>query len=217
MRKTEKDRAFENVEKWLPCTVEVAGVYDIPIIKPIAEMPFLDNWNRFCSILTKPPTKSTGVQFFIQDYQFQRVWAMPDRYIDMLQKAGAVLSPDFSLFTDIPQAMQIYNHYRKHWCAAYWQKKGITVIPTIAWSDEKSITWCFDGEPVESVVAVSSIGTQRQGSEARRLFMYGYDAMLERLQPETVLFWGNIPNGCRGNICPVELFYNYDKNKKGKA
>lgn len=210
----EANRAFENIEKWLPSREEVEGAYDIPVIRPVFELPRLDSWTRFCSALQKPPTHSTGIEFFTQDYQFQRVWLQPDRYLALLGKAGAVLSPDFSLYTDMPKAMQINSHYRKHWCAAYWQQHGITVIPTIGWSDEASVDWCFDGEPVGSVVAVSSIGTQRQGSEARRLFRYGYDAMMERLQPETVLFWGAIPDGCKGNVCPVERYYKYDKNRR---
>lgn len=72
--------------------------------------------------------------------------------------------------------------------------------------DESTFTWCFDGEPERSTVAVSSIGTQRQ-QQTKAAFLRGYDAMLERLQPETILFWGNVPAECRGNICPVEAFY----------
>lgn len=157
----EANRAFENIEKWLPAEQQTDGKYGIPIIQPLYELPFLDEWNRFCSILPKPPTKSTGVQFFIQDYQFQRVWFYPDKYVPILQKAGVVLSPDFSLYTDMPVAMQIYNHYRKHWLGAYWQQNGIKVIPSIAWSNEDSLDYCLDGEPKESIVAVSSVGTQK--------------------------------------------------------
>lgn len=78
-----------------------------------------------------------GVHFFLDDYQFQRLWNTPDRYIESLQKFSCVLSPDFSLYTDYPTALQIYNHYRKHWIGAYLQLYGIEVIPTICWSDEK--------------------------------------------------------------------------------
>lgn len=53
--------------------------------------------------------------------------------------------------------MKIYNHYRKHWLGAYWQDNGITVIPTISWSDKESFGWCFDGELVGGTVAVSSV------------------------------------------------------------
>ena len=68
----------------------------------------------------------------------------------------------------------------------------IKVIPTIGWSDHDSYKWCFDGEPKHSIVAVSSIGTQRYES-SKRLFLDGYAEMIKRLQPTKVLFWGNIP------------------------
>lgn len=83
--------------------------------------------------------------------------------------------------------MQIYNHYRKHWLAAYWQAHGLTVYPTISWSDEQSYDWCFDGEPVGGVVAVSSVGTQNN-KEANRLFLKGYEEMMKRLAPLFVIF-----------------------------
>lgn len=66
------------------------------------------------------------------------------------------------------------------------------------------------------MVAVSSVGTQKE-PDAKRLFVNGYDAMLERLQPDTILFWGHIPAECRGNICPVETFYRrFDKAREAK-
>ena len=110
-----------------------------------------------------------------------------------------MLSPDFSLFTDYPPAVQIYNHWRKHLLAAFWQQMGLTVIPSICWSDEDSFAWCFDGEPVGGTVAVSSVGTQK-APEARRLFLLGYKEMLARLKPEKIIFFGDVPEGCTGNI-----------------
>lgn len=56
------------------------------------------------------------------------------------------------------------------------------------------------------VVAVSSIGTQNH-SETKAAFLYGYDAMLERLQPKTILFYGNVPKECKGNIVHIPPFY----------
>ena len=110
----------------------------------------------------------------------------------MLRKFRFVCTPDFSMFTDFPLALQINSHYRKHWLGAYWQSKGITVIPTICWSDERSFDWCFDGEPEKSAVAVSSVGTQME-RRAKSLFLLGYEQMISRLQPKMVLFHGRIP------------------------
>lgn len=133
------------------------------------------------------------------------MWTDPDRYIPMLQKFKYVLTPDFSLYTDFPKPLQIYNHYRKHWLGAYWQMHGINVIPTICWSDRDSFEWCFDGEPTQSVVAVSSVGTQN-GSEKKQRFLDGYFEMVERLQPTQIIFYGRVPDECKGNIVHIKQF-----------
>ena len=103
--------------------------------------------------------------------------------------------------------MQIYNHYRKHWLGALWESCGIEVIPTVGWSDERSFEWCFDGEPVGGTVAVSSVGTQNSKS-AKAAFLLGYNEMIRRLEPSTILFYGNVPDECRGNIVKINAFQN---------
>ena len=133
------------------------------------------------------------MHFFLDDYQFNRLWNRPDKYIPLLSKFKYVLSPDFSMYTDYPKAMQMWKHYQKHWLGAYMELFGIKVIPTVGWSDKDSFKWCFDGEPRNSIVAVSSIGTQKD-KESKQLFLEGYNKMLEVLKPTKILFWGNIPN-----------------------
>ena len=135
-----------------------------------------------------------GVHFFLDDYQFDRVWNQPDKYLELLKKFKYILSPDFSMYTDYPKAMQLWKHYQKHWVGAYLEQQGIKVIPTIGWSDHESYEWCFDGEPKNSLVAISSIGTQKY-EESKQLFIDGFNEMLERLNPTAILFWGNIPDG----------------------
>ena len=154
-----------------------------------------------------------GIHFFLDDYQFMRLWNNPERYIDLLKKFNCVLSPDFSLYADYPTALQIYNHYRKHWLAAYWQMYGIEVIPTICWSNEKSFEWCFDGEPKHSTVAVSSIGTQNNKT-AKELFLKGYNEMMKHLQPETVIFYGKVLEECAGNIINIKSFQEKIRGSK---
>ena len=130
---------------------------------------------------------------------------MPDYYLPLLMQYEYVMTPDFSLYRDFPLALQIYNHYRKHWLGAYLQENGIKVIPTISWSDERSFEWCFDGEPFQGVVTVSAIGTQKN-KDSRTMFLKGYFEMIQRLQPETILFYGQIPEGCTGNVIRIPSF-----------
>lgn len=165
------------------------GKYGIPQIEPIS-MCETNTWIGFNYVkaYSTKKDKNTGVHFFLDDYRFERVWNVPDKYLTYLSRYAYVLSPDFSLYSDFPLAVQIYNHYRKHWLAAYWQNAGIKVIPTISWSTEDSFEWCFDGEPTNSVVAVSDLGCRRT-TESREAFNLGYTEMLNRLNPSKILVY----------------------------
>lgn len=194
------ERFYNNLEKRIFPGV---GSYDIPVIraeqyKPVKFIGF--NYANQCRDYS-----GKGVHFYLDDYQFERIWTKFDRNINMLAKFDAVLSPDWSIYRDWPVAVQIWNHYRKHYIAAYLQSMGVTVYPSISWSDKSSFDWCFDGEPVGGCVSVSSVGTQLE-KEAVSGFLYGYNMMMDKLNPSAVLFYGIIPDGCYGNIIKIEEF-----------
>lgn len=199
---------FENLDKFI---FPGAGPYGIPIIEPVKAYPS-DNFTRASDAIREKNPADKTVHFFIDDYKFARFWNKPDKYIPILKKFRAVLSPDFSQYTDMPMAMQIYNQYRKHWLAAYWQMHGITVYPTISWSTPDSYDWCFDGEPVGGIVAVSSVGTQ-QNKESKRLFLRGYEEMIKRLNPTFVIFYGSVPEECDWNVIKVKTHQDHVREK----
>ena len=195
-----QQRDYENLQRAI---YDGIGEYNIPIIK--GDDPEVDNWLSFNYAKGCEEPEIHGVHFFVDDYQFIRVWKDPDRYVEMLQGFQAVCTPDFSMYTDFPKAIQIYNHYRKHWLGAYWQERGIRVIPTVSWAGPDSYDWCFDGEPQGYTVAVSSVGTQNS-ELTRHLFLQGYREMMRRLEPSRIIMYGKIPEGCDGNIIPIRPF-----------
>lgn len=176
------------------------GEYNIPILEPY-------NYE---------PAEFIGFNFArsaIDDYQFERLWREPLKYINLIGEFHSIMTPDFSLYTDFPKALQIYNHYRKMWLGALWQSYGFKVIPTVAWSDKDSFKWCFDGMPKGGTVAVSSVGTQKS-KETKQAFLDGWNEMLKRLQPETVIFHGNVPKECNANIIRIKAFQERFKEVK---
>ena len=178
------------------------GRYDIPLLNPETADNLPAEWIPFNYAASAGRRGDKGVHFFLNDYQFERTWGNPDRYAKLLSEFSCVLTPDFSTFRDMPMAMQLYNHYRKHWLGAYWQLHGIRVIPTISWSAPESYDWCFDGEPVGGVVAVSSVGCLKN-KDATRLFLQGYGEMMRRLEPSWVIFYGKVPLELDWNIIRI--------------
>lgn len=193
-------RNYENFEK---AFFNGCGEYGIPIIEKTDFKSH--NFIPFNFAMTEKQKENKSVHFFIDDYQFERIWKNPDRYIPILKKFNQVMSPDFSTYTDYPKALQIYNHYRKHWLGAYMQMNGIDVIPTISWSDKDSFEWCFDGEPDNGTVAISSVGCM-DNENSKKLFIDGYNEMIKRLKPKTIIFYGKVPKQCEGNIVKIKSF-----------
>jgi hypothetical protein len=129
------------------------------------------------------------VHFFLDDYQFERIWQYPTRY-GYLMKADCVCLPNWSTWVDAPEELQRWNVYRNSAIGAWWQAYGMTVVPVLMWADEKSFEWCFKYTPRHSTVAVCAKGTQNS-KEGRLAFARGMNAALEACEPTRVLLVGN--------------------------
>lgn len=130
-----------------------------------------------------------GCHFFIDDYQFERLWQRPDAYLDVLKPYKCVLTPDFSLYMDMPDAMQEWNRYRSAALGNYWQRNGITVVPTLSWAQPSSYGFCFKGIPKHSTVATSTVGVARDEA-AQAVWRDGMREAMKRLEPRRVLLYG---------------------------
>lgn len=130
-----------------------------------------------------------GVHFFIDDYQFERVWNTPDKYMDSLQRFDCVLTPDFSLYLNMPLVMQAWNVYRSRLLGQYWQDNGITVIPTVSWGNASTFEFCFDGLPERSTLAVSTVGILKE-TQSMELFKNGVRELVKRKRPKQLLVYG---------------------------
>lgn len=189
-----EQRDYENLQR---AYFQGEGEYDIPILGRTADTS-CENWIGWNFAKGCEEPEEHGIHFFVDDYQFLRLWRQPDLYLDMLSRFQAVCTPDFSLYVDFPKAIQVYNHYRKYWLGAYWQMHGITVIPTISWSDPDSLSWCFDGAPKNGVIAFSTIGVLRDPT-LKEWTLTGYEEMIKRLNPTKIIWKGKIPEELEGD------------------
>ena len=120
---------------------------------------------------------------------FERVWARPAAYLECLRGFDCVLTPDFSLYLDMPDAMQRWNRYRSQALGHWWQEQGLRVVPTLSWAQRRSFRFAFDGVPRRSTVAVSTVGVK--GDEgALAVWREGMAEAMSRLEPARVLLYG---------------------------
>lgn len=129
-----------------------------------------------------------AVHFFLDDYRFETMWTLPNKSLERVQKVAAALTPDFSMWPQMPKVMQLWQVYRNRWCGRWMEQHGIVVTPTISWSTPDSYEYAFLGVTRGSVVAVSTVGIRSK--EATWGYLQGLERMLDTLEPATVLTYG---------------------------
>lgn len=141
----------------------------------------------------------SGIHFYIDDYQFERIWNSPEKYMEILKNFDCCLTPDFSLYLNMPLAMQMWNVYRSRLIGQIMQQEGIIVIPTVSWSTEESFEFCFEGLPAYSTLSVSTVGVKRD-DYAFGIWRAGMQEMIKRLKPTRLLVYGGEVDFDYGNI-----------------
>lgn len=182
----ERERTFNtyNLHEYDP--KEVTGPYDLPILHRCDYVPKkLIGFNYLLST----SERDAGIHFFLDDYQFERVWNNPASYIDRFLEFPCICTPDFSLYIDMPKAMKIWNVYRSRLVGQIMQKMGIEVIPTLQYAGEDTLDWCFNGIEGGGTVAVSTVGVMKD-PEARRIWAAGMDRAMKQIKPKTVICYG---------------------------
>ena len=159
--------------------------------------------------------KDNIVHFFLADYVFERLWNNPERYITILSQYKAIVSPDFSQYTNMPRVMQMWNHYRKMWLSQFYASHGIKVIPAPCWSDEASFEYCFEGMPKKSCLCISTAGCV-SNKKVFKAFMKGYEKTLEVLEPSQLIIYGIAPPEVR-ELFPDLVQVDTDQKRRIKA
>lgn len=179
-------RTIEKYNLHLYDEFETDGHFEMPIIHRENIIP--DKLIGFNYMLSSKD-KHVGIHMFVDDYQFERLWNQPERYINSLRKFDCVFTPDFSLYMDMPIAMKVWNTYRSRLLGQYWQSQGIKVIPTVSWAEHQTYDFCFDGIEEESIVAISTVGV-KQDPFAIEVWKDGVMAMIEKIHPYAILIYG---------------------------
>jgi len=179
---------------WLVEGATFAGEYDLPSLAPCYMRP--RQAIPFCEI-NDSSVRRQWVHFYSHDYTFEKLWQNPKEHLETLKSFQGVISPDFSLYRELPLAMQIWNTYRNRALAFWLQKSGVNVIPNIQWGDERTYAFCFDGIPKHSPVAISTYGCIQDRLD-RHYFKLGLRKMLAVLRPSAIINYSNMPDDIFG-------------------
>jgi hypothetical protein len=174
---------------FLVADASYAGPFEFPVIQPESSVP-----KRLIAFSEAVGSKDHDqwVHFFEDDYLFERIWRNPKRYLEILKHFNGVIMPDFSVYRDMPYAMQLWNIYRSRAIGFWLQKNGVKVIVNIRYGDIRTYAFCCDGAPRCCTIAVGTHGTLKY-SDDKKHFVEGLELTVTKLRPTTIVVYGAAP------------------------
>lgn len=195
-------------------TARFDGIFEIPVIKKPDKIIIPDGMVPFSKRKADKEHKNF-VCFYEHDLMFRDCLTATDKYLDELSKYPGIISPDCSLYIDMPLCLQIANVYMNRAVGHYLQSKGLYVVPNIRWGDERTYTTielpekiAFLGAPKYSILSVGTYGCVKS-KDAKFYFREGLVAMLDELEPEVVLVYGSMPRQIFEGLNNRTHFVNY--------
>ena len=165
-----------------------SGAFEIPQLDPYTG-PIPNSLIPFPAAMAAKEY-TCGVHFYIDDYQFERIWNSPEKYVNKLSKYQCVIGPDFSQYSNMSYPMRMWNCYRNRVMSSFLQKHGVNVIPNVTWSLPDSYDYSFDGIPHNSVIAINCSSIVHCNL-SKYLWYKGYEEAIKRLQPAYIIRYGN--------------------------
>ncbi len=188
------------------------GRFDMPYVKSHDEVP-LDVIPFDMALKTKRKEDyKKWIIFYIQDECFERVWQNPRRYLPLFRRFAGVVTPDYSLSTDMPQPVKMMNTFRSKWIGSWLNSQGIKTIVNVRWCDEESLEFAFDGIEEGATVFIGTLGS-RKLKEARRLLEFGFEQLCSLIKPKMLLCYGTLTpymiELCKKNSIPFKEYKPY--------
>ncbi len=185
--KFDKEQDRKNFKLELIFGSEWVGTYDFPKLEASNYIP--KKLIPFNMAQSERHPEDKCIHFYIDDYQFERLWNFPQRYLQMLKRFEGVITTDFSMFTYMPKAQRIWNCYRNRVMAYWMQKNDINIIPVVEWSEYADFDWCLDGLPKQSVLSIGTYGCHK--SAIRRYgLIKGVERVCRELEPKALICYG---------------------------
>ncbi len=181
-----------------------SGEQEIPCLKKETAVP--NSLILFSKAISSDAFDS-WVCFYEDDAAFERLWNNPQKYLPILKRFAGVISPDFSIYRDMPLVMQEWNVYRSRAIAHWLQENGIRVIPNIRWGDERTHELCCCGIQHGGTIAIGSHGCIKLLQE-REPFKNGLDYVVRRIHPDNIVVYGKAPDDIFDKYRKADIIIN---------
>lgn len=132
--------------------------------------------------------------FYTDDYRFENIWNECVATIEQVVplKPLAAVAPDFSLWSDTPLIVQVWQVYRARWISRFWQEAGVRIIPSLATStNPHCYDFAFLGFPKRpSLMAMQMRAGGVKTKQHHEANVRDVATLIERVNPMRLVIYG---------------------------
>lgn len=168
-----------------------AGDFEMPVIQGTDEIPegvvrFSDSKSR------KRNAPDAWVVPYEHDIKLRPMWHNAFKYMDRLLEHPGIISWDFSMYRNMPFALQYWNCFRGRLLGSLYERCGGTCIPNVRPTDSRSLAYSLDGLPTEATIAMGTLSAL-QTPEDKAVFAMYVSETVRRLRPKNIIVYGQAP------------------------
>ena len=201
---------------WMVRGTRFAGPMDMPVLEPCDEIP--TELVAFSDAMSpKYPNRKGFVHFYEDDSEIERFWNNPRKYLPRLSQFDGVISPDYSVCYDFPNAIKVNNTYRNLASGAWLQSQGVQTIANVR-CEPSNTDWSLPSLPHGGVIAFGAMGSIKR-REDRPMFTAMVKIAVDELHPSAIVWYGSDAYGTadypRSIGIPVHVFPGNSRDPLG--
>ena len=194
------------------------GDYDMPIVGNFDDITKIDYLALYSDVKEYNKTENTCVVYYQYDHIFDGIHGLYNSIIyqdeerlnkfrERFKNVKYIVSPDYSLFGDFPNALQIFNVYKSRVCLEWLRKNtNAKIIPNVRWTFSFTYEYCFDGIMRGSNIALGVLG-QMHNKDNKKMFLEGLKKAIDIIEPKAILVYGFVTEN------NFDEFFGYAKSK----
>lgn len=177
------------------------GDYDMPVVGNFDDIGVIDYIALYSDTSEYNKTENTCVAFYQYDHVFDGIHGLYNSIIyqneerlnmfrERFKGVKYIVAPDYSLFGDFPNALQIFNIYKSRVCMCWLiANTKAKILPNVRWTFPFTFEYCFDGIMKGSNIAIGVLG-QIRDKENKKMFLKGFKVAIDRIEPKCILVYG---------------------------
>lgn len=168
------------------------------------------NITNLKSVLNK---NNTIIDFFDNDDVLKRFINNPLKYVPIFDGFLAVATPDYSIYQNSNGIKILCNIFDSRWAGAFWQSRGLNIIPTVSWAKDNTYDICFSGIEKNSIVMISTLGVLKNHDTFQK-FINGFLELKKRIDPSLIIVVGKLLEGMEGEFLVYSLEDTFTQRSK---